>query len=130
MNIAARVETIEQAYEVEGVRAEDIIPYANPKNDDQLALNGFAKALVLTRALNQGWVPDYNNRDQDKWEIWWNMRDQAAGGRGFSLCRVDDDHSISVVGARLVFKDRETARYAATHPEFSEIYKAFQGPIV
>lgn len=130
MKITERVTRIEDAFEIDGVKSEYIIPFAEPKNDDQVAVNNFAVALVLTRVLNEGKVPDYNNRKQDKLEIVWDMRDEAAGGSGFSLYYVYYDvFSVSNVGARLVFLNRETAIYAATHPEFSKIYKAFQGPI-
>jgi len=119
-------ETIEEACQYHGLTLEEITPYAQPKNDRQHAVNCVEHAFVAASAINENWVHDYDSMEY-KHEIWADMRGQAAGGSGFSLNFVFYHFSFSIVGARLVFKDEETAEYAAV--TFPEIYKAFQGPI-
>lgn len=122
MSITDKIKTIEDAYAAQGLVMQDEIPFAEPKNGRQLAANSFMNAMVLTEALNEGWVPDYDT-NEDKYEIWWYMRSEAAGGPGFSFLVYYCDLSGSRVGARLVFRTRQLARYAGE--TFPEVYKDF-----
>ncbi|MDQ6477829.1 hypothetical protein [Dyadobacter sp. LHD-138] len=101
--------------------------FQNPSTDRQIAANSFTNATVLTEAINQNddgskWIPDFDTYE-DKYEIWWRMRSEAAGGPGFSYHDFSCGYSRSCVGARLVFRSRARAKYAAT--TFPHIFKPF-----
>ncbi|MEO6282165.1 MAG: hypothetical protein ABIN80_22940 [Dyadobacter sp.] len=117
-----KITEVKDACEFLGTSLEEITPYPNPKNDRQKAVNSFEHAIVVIEALNQGRVPDYDTNER-KWELWWNMRSPAAGGPGFSLFYVRCRCSVSGVGARLVFIEKQDAEYFAEH--FKHLFEGF-----
>ena len=75
---------------------------------------------VITKALNEGWVPDWHNGNWDKWFNWFNMSSSSSGR--FSFVYSDDRlRSISDCGSRLCFKSKDLAQYAAK--QFIDIYE-------
>ena len=80
------------------------------------------QAIVITKALNEGWIPDWNNGQWDKWFIWFKM--DASAGSGFAfLGGFDHWYTNSTVGSRLCFKSKALAEYAGK--QFTDIYKKF-----
>jgi hypothetical protein len=79
----------------------------------------YEKAKIVTKAINQDWVPDWNNPSQYKYWPWFNL----SSGFGFSYSGSDCAYAHSVVGSRLCFESREKSDYAGK--QFLEIYKAF-----
>lgn len=126
-SIVERIKTIEDAYAEKGLVRADEIPFANPKNGKQEAVNAVMDAFQLVEAYNEGWEPDWDNSNEPKYELWWDMRSNklktSAVGSGFSLLAVDYGRSLTIVGSRLVFKKRELGRDAAER--FIEVFKAF-----
>lgn len=74
---------------------------------------------LLTKSLNEGWVPDWNNENEAKYYPWFYM----GGSRGFRSYVCGHWISGSGVGSRLAFKSSKLAEYAGT--QFIEIYKQF-----
>lgn len=73
---------------------------------------------VIIQALNEGWVPDWNDSNELKWYPWWYHN--SPGFRfDVSYC----DGTDSCVGSRLVFKTEELSNYAAK--QFFQLYKDF-----
>lgn len=73
---------------------------------------GFMKASLITEVINEGWVADYDNSDQKKWEIIWV---KTPAGFGLSYARAFYDYASTDVGVRLCFETEEKARHAAKH---------------
>lgn len=119
----SRPQTVEDACAQLGLLIAHVTPYAEPANDFQHAVNSFAHATIVIEALNEGKIPDYDNWDERKHEIWWDMRGQAAGGPGFSFLDVFYYYSSSRVGARLVFFKEEDAEYFAK--QFKHLFEGF-----
>ena len=78
------------------------------------------QAVVITKALNEDWVPDFSNLEQTKYEPWFEYDSSADGflrynylGRGTS----------TDVGSRLCFKSRELAEYFGK--QFIEIHRKY-----
>jgi len=117
----SQIKTFEDACVALGLNSAEEIPFANPKNGNQKAVNAAAKLFIIANALNGDWVADWDNWDQYKYYPWFNMRSKAAGGSGFSCHDFSFGHGHSFVGSRLVYKDRETAEYAGT--QFLDIYR-------
>ena len=111
--------------------------------DDVLA---YLKMRIVVAALNEGWTPDWGNKDERKWYPWfyilteeeYNDLDDDAKcrvvGRALSVANaggglVDSGASnVSSVsytysGARLAFKSKELAVYAGQ--QFGELWASF-----
>lgn len=122
--ITERVKTFEDACEVLGVEGEI---FAGSLHD---ALSGDAKSIaaeikliLIIRALNQGWKPDWNDDDEYKYYPWWDMEQSKSNPTGFGLLSVDCFSTGSSVGSRLCFKSEELAQYAAK--QFTDLYKDY-----
>jgi hypothetical protein len=82
-------------------------------------ISAYAKLIVIARALNEGWTPDWSDSSQIKYVPWFKEKS------GFGLSYYDYDYwsTITTVGSRLCFKTSELAVYAAT--QFADIYNDF-----
>jgi len=86
------------------------------------ALMAHAKLVIIAKALNDGWVPDWKNGKFDKYLAWFDMDDTSAVG-GFSYDDYVNDRSASYVGSRLCYKSSEIAKYAGT--QFLDLYREY-----
>ncbi len=84
--------------------------------EDEIA---YKQLKVITRAINQGWKPDWNNTYQKKWYPYFNLR----SGFGFSGSGYDFGCADAHVSSRLCFESQEKANYAGN--QFLELYKQF-----
>ena len=112
-----RIKTFEEALQAQNV----IFKAPEGATPDEIA---YMKLKIITKALNEGWEPDWNNWSEWKYYPYFKMSDNgAAPGVGFSYYFYDFDLGYSTVGSRLCFKSRELAEYAAT--QFKDIYNDF-----
>jgi len=118
-NVMDRVKTFEDACAELGIDWSDACPKVQ-KNGDYGAIVSYAQALIVTRALNEGWTPDFNNGKWDKHYPYFDMRSSAGG---FRFSDSDCDGGFTFVGARLCLKSAELARYAGI--QFEDIYRGF-----
>ena len=84
---------------------------------EDVAAYCFLKMLVA--ALNDGWVPNWDNSNKAKYYPYFDMR----GSSGFRFDGCDSWNSYSYVGSRLAYKSRELAEHAAKH--FTAEYRKF-----
>jgi hypothetical protein len=89
--------------------------------EEQAAVTAHAKLLIIVKALNDGWKPDWNNDDEYKYYPWWDMEKTEDNPSGFGLGDVNYYYSYSSVGSRLCFQSRALAEHAAEH--FIELYR-------
>ena len=120
-DIKERVKSIDDAINVLGENDPDVIDYRKLFNAG-ISDHIFAQQqlVVIIKALNEGWTPDWHNNEWNKWFNWFNMTGSSSSGR-FSFLSSGLWRSASGVGSRLCFKSRELAQYAAK--QFIEIYK-------
>ncbi|MFA5650020.1 MAG: hypothetical protein WC914_02630 [Proteiniphilum sp.] len=80
----------------------------------QRSVLNYYKLLIITEALNDGWFPDFSDPSQKKWWVYsyYNSEHGAACGLAYSDSYSAWSYSYSYIGARLAFKDKETAEYA------------------
>ena len=78
-------------------------------------------AVVIVKALNEDWAPDWSNSSQYKYFPWFKMG--SSSGVGFSCGDCDYWRSSSTVGSRLALKNSGLAKYAGT--QFTSIFKDF-----
>lgn len=68
------------------------------------------KQVVIIRALNEGWEPNYADTDEEKWYIWYKW---VGSGAGFVFDCSYFALSHSFVGARHEFRSQKLAEYFA-----------------
>jgi len=98
-----------------------------PLNEKELTDLGFTtdeinyrKLKTVTKALNQGWVPDWTNTNQAKWVPYFRLSSGA-----FVFTDADFAYSSANAGdgSRLCFPSDELATYAGK--QFADTYKGF-----
>lgn len=119
----AQIRTFEGACKVMGYNPDKVLPkVGNFTKAHQKALLASAKLFVINEALNfldngkKKWVPDWNNYEEGKYYPWFYM-DKP----GFRLHAVNCTGTHTLVGARLVYRTRPLAEYAAK--QFKALYK-------
>ncbi len=111
-----KIKTIEQAFESRGIAS---IPAADSFPVIDRLKNYTAKnyqLIVAVEAVNEGWVPDYSDDNQYKYEIWFEVKIKKnkkgeVTGSGLALRNVDDWRTGTDAGARLAFESREKANH-------------------
>ena len=74
-------------------------------------------AVVIIKALNDGWIPDWNDSNQYKYYPWFCL------GEDFRYNFFYRYYTHAAVSSRLCLKSKELAIYAGQ--QFGEIYKKF-----
>jgi hypothetical protein len=109
------IKTFEDACEELGIDDPESL-FTENDTPDEIA---YKKLKVVAKAINQGWVPDWDNKSQQKWWPWFNL----SSGFGFSCSDYFCDCAGTTVGSRLCFESEAKSNYAAT--QFIDIYKQF-----
>jgi len=99
--------------------ALDIDPDAVCNKGDTLDEAAYKKLKIIAKAINQGWVPDWDNTNERKWFPWFSL----SSGFGFVGSDYRYAGSHTGVGSRLCFESEEKADYAGK--QFTAIYEEF-----
>lgn len=87
--------------------------------------------VIIAEAINHlieeptGKFPDWNNREQRKWEAWWKLikaNKKNPGGVGFSNSYYDDTFTSSFVGSRFCMKTKEACVYLYESQYFEKLW--------
>jgi hypothetical protein len=82
------------------------------------------KRVIIAEAINVGREPNWSDTNEYKWFPYWDMDDKdAPSGFGFSVTDSDGWTSLTLVGSRLVFFNREDAKYFGEN--FMDLHKDF-----
>lgn len=114
-----QIKTFAQACKKLGLKASQVVPkVAMMPKQHRKSLIATAKLIIIAQALNDGWVPDWNNYDEYKYYPWFYMNKPAF--------RFDDSacafvNSFSAGGSRLCYRTRELSDYAGK--TFIGLYK-------
>jgi hypothetical protein len=121
VKITDRVKTFEDACDVVGTLPDNVktlLSY-NGIDGEMRASVAHMKLQIIAKALNEGWVPNWNKSSEYKYHPWFDFSSSS----GFSFSVYDCGCSRSPVGSRLCFKSRELAEYAGK--QFTELYKDY-----
>jgi len=118
MKITDRLKTWEDACQIKGIDPINSLPYPEPENDFEEAINGTAQMFIIVELLCEGWKPDWKNTNQYKHFPYFKY-----SGFGFSFSASGYWRELTTVGSRLVFPTAELAEYAGT--QFIDIYNKF-----
>lgn len=106
----------------------------------------FLKLRIVAAALNEGWTPDWNDKQQRKWYPWFyiyseeeynnlseedkcrvvgraNLSAYANGGLVYANAYDASSFSYTNFGSRLAFKSKELAKYCGE--QFGELWAMF-----
>lgn len=99
----------------------DVPDFSNLPADMRKHFEAQYKMIVIAEALNEGWMPDWNNYNEYKYYPWFEMSPSSFAfyGSGYdtALARAGS-------GSRLKFRTRELSEYAAK--QFIDIWKDIQ----
>ena len=122
-DITERVKSVEDAIKELGNDDVEVIQLNRMKSIGlQNHIIGNQELIVIAKALNEGWQPDWQNDNQYKYFPWFDMDASSSAGR-FSFNGSGAQNSFSNVGSLLCFKSKDLATYAGT--QFLDIYKDF-----
>ncbi|MCQ9638646.1 hypothetical protein MP478_04530 [Chryseobacterium sp. WG14] len=117
-NILEVIKTFSDVLDYLGIDEDEFNENNDELTQDEIA---YRQIKLIVKALNEGWVPDWQNSNQTKYFPWFKMG--SSSGSGFSYDDYDGWDTDSAVGSRLCFKSRELAEYAGK--QFTEIYKKY-----
>lgn len=119
------IKTFEDACQLLGIDPDDVLHAAHSEylKNDIVSINAYSKLIIIARALNDGWKPDWQDNDQYKHYPWFDMEKDKNNPSGFRFYSVDCLCTTSCVGSRLCFKNEELAEYAGK--QFIDLYKDF-----
>lgn len=108
------IRSFEDACKLLKIKPESV--FCSADTSDEIA---YKKLKVIISAINNNWIPDWNDGDQEKWWPWFNL----SSGFGFSNSYCNCDPANAGVGSRLCFESKEKSDYAAQ--QFIDLYKDF-----
>lgn len=98
-----------------------------PLNEADMLKAGFTpdeiayrKMKTITKALNEGWIADWKDGDQQKWIPWFRL---SSAGFVFYGTYYRYSSATAGDGSLLCFKSDELATYAGK--QFTDLYKSF-----
>ena len=83
-NITDRVKTYADACAVLGIK-ETLPDVGGLRPKDRPSVTAYYKLIVIAQALNEGWEPDWTNKDQPKWFPWFYFDREKNKTAGFAL---------------------------------------------
>jgi hypothetical protein len=117
-----KIKTFEDACKVLNLDAKKVIPdFSLFPAEEQEAMKAHAKLIIIAKAINGDWTPDWTNSNETKYYPWFEMGSPSGGGFSYHVCVNWDTRSV--VGSRLCFENREKAEYVGK--QFQGLYKAY-----
>lgn len=122
--ITDKIKSFEDACKHLGLNPNDLPVVDMLPEKDRKSIIAYYKLTIITRALNEGWEPDFSNWDEYKYYNWFYVeenKDQRSSGFRFDATLYA--LTITCIGSRLCFKNRELAKYATE--QFKELYREY-----
>ena len=121
MSIKEKIKSFEDACKFLGLDPNNIPNVEHLPEKDRKSIIAFYKLTIITRALNEGWEPDFTNWNE--WKYWnWFYIEAYGAAAGFASAATTNTASSTATyfGSRLCFKTRELATYA--REQFRDLY--------
>lgn len=120
MNTEKKITSYEDACKVLNIQPiNEEVFNAFPK-EDQRSMLAYHKLTVITRALNNGWKPNWD--DQNEWKYYPLFR-YVNAGLSYAGTSTAAAHSYAIIGSLLCFPTSALAKYAAEH--FADLYRDY-----
>ena len=147
--VTERIKTFEDAIAALGENHPNVIAYncmVDVDEYDEPDILAYMKMRIVATALNEGWTPDWGNKNERKWYPWFYILTEeeyndldddakcrvvgrahynanAYGGLVYSSADYVSTYSRTYGGSRLAFKSKELAEYAGK--QFGELWATF-----
>jgi hypothetical protein len=121
VGITDRVKSFEDACEVLGI-SEDLPRVSNLREKHKKSILADYKLGIIAEALNEGWSPDWSNKNEYKYFPWWRVDTNGSfAGLASAMPISSATAAYAFYGSRLGFKTEALARYAAD--QFKDLYE-------
>lgn len=118
MDTSKKITSYEDACKVLNIQPiNEEVFNAFPK-EDQRSMLAYHKLTVITRALNNGWKPNWD--DQNEWKYYPLFR-YVNAGLSYAYSNNAATYTIASIGSRLCFYASRLARYAGN--QFTDLYE-------
>ena len=123
-DITQKVKSYEDACRVLGVD-ETLPEFPELRPKDRVGLIAYYKLVVIARALNEGWEPNWADETEYKYIPWFYFNRKENKTAGFAGANSSDapTYTDASIGSRLCFKTEALAEYAAT--QFETLYNDY-----
>ena len=120
-DIKSRINSFEDALEIDGESDSDVLMLINYSgtNIDMISASNYMKAVILIRVYNEGWVADFTDDNQPKYEVYFKHKSGFGLAYGAYDCWCAGTHC----GCRLCFKTSALAEYVTK--KHAEIFRDF-----
>lgn len=118
------IESFEEYCQKHDVTPEDVLPdVSKVKERHRQAVLDTNKMYLIAEDLNEGWEPDWNDSDEEKWIPWFDMQvdDNNPSGFRFGDSCCDFTSTAAGGGSRLCFKTKKLSDYAGK--QFEQYWK-------
>ena len=120
MDTSKKITSYEDACKVLNIQPiNEEVFNAFPK-EDQRSMLAYHKLTVITRALNNGWKPNWD--DQNEWKYYPLFR-YVNAGLSCAITYYSAAIALASFGSRLCFPTSALAKYAAEH--FADLYRDY-----
>jgi hypothetical protein len=109
-SILDQIGSVEDALTFLGIKESDIlIPCPHPLlSRDIDSMNAQALAILIARAINEGWEPNWDDANEQKWYPFFK---RTAKGFGFSHAYYGYTDTSTATGSRLCFQTEAKAKH-------------------
>lgn len=88
--------------------------------EDEMA---YCSLKAIAKALNEGWEPDWSNRNQEKWYPWFEVTGTNPAALAYLFTYNPVSFTAANIGSHLCFKTEALAQYAGT--QFIKLYEKY-----
>lgn len=120
MNTEKKIASYEDACRVLNIQPINEEVFNNFPKEDQRSMLAYHKLTVITRALNNGWKPNWD--DQNEWKYYPLFR-YVKAGLSYAATYSTATATSAAFGSRLCFPTSALAKYAAEH--FADLYRDY-----
>ena len=113
------IKTFEQACQALGLDANALPDFSSTPESHRKALLAHYKLVIICQALNEGWVPDWDDENEPKYVPYF----KNVSGFGLAYCDYVYWRTRANVGSRLCFKSIDLLLYAVE--QFKDIYRDY-----
>ena len=119
MSINEKIKTFEDAMNATG--RKEMPDFSSFPEDMRKHFEALFKMVVIVEALNEGWKPDWDNYNERKYYLWFEM---SPSSFAFDFSFYGSGDAFAGSGSRLKLKSRELAKYCGE--QFKDIWKDIQ----
>ena len=120
MNTEKKIASYEDACRVLNIQPINEEVFNIFPKEDQRSMLAYHKLTVITRALNNGWKPNWD--DQNEWKYYPLFR-YVNAGLSYAATNAAATNTNASIGSRLCFPTSALAKYAAEH--FADLYRDY-----